>query len=275
MMDKVPFSVLMSVYIKENPSFLDESLSSVFQQSILTDDLVLVCDGPLTDELEEVIQKYLQKHPKVLHVYRLEKNQGLGQALNYGLAHCQYELVARMDTDDICLPKRFETQLHYFQKNSNIALLSSTIEEFNENPQHKTGSRRVPLKYEDILTFSKRRNPFNHPAVMFKKSIITSVGGYSERFHLFEDYELWIRVLKEGHFALNIEEPLLLMRTPADLYLRRGGFSYARDLLRFNNWMKKIGWITMSDYILSSIPHAIVSILPNFLRKSIYGYLHR
>lgn len=274
-MSNVKFSVLMSVYIKEKPEYLKEALDSILRtQSVLTDDLVLVCDGPITTDLENVIQEYLDDYSDIFHVYRLEENQGLGNALNYGLKYCKNELVARMDTDDISLPNRFETQLQKFEENPTLTLLSSTIEEFEKDPLIITGMRRIPSGYNDIISFSKKRNPFNHPAVMFKKSAVLAVGGYTERFHLFEDYELWIRLLQNNYLASNIEEALVKMRTPTDLYLRRGGSSYAKDLLRFNYWMKKIGWISTVDYIVGSIPHAIVCILPNFLRSWVYQKLH-
>ncbi|CAM4271904.1 amylovoran biosynthesis protein AmsE [Streptococcus penaeicida] len=268
------YSVLMSVYIKENPEFLKEALDSIFNQTVLTDDLVLVCDGPLTNDLEEVIKNFKNKFCDIINVIRLEKNMGLGFALNEGLKSCKNELVARMDTDDISLPNRCELQLKKFEKNKSLALISGKILEFQDKQDVITGSRVVPLTNSDIINFSKRRNPFNHPAVMFKKSVVEAVGGYDEKYHLFEDYYLWVRILNEKYFVENIGNPLLLMRTPSDLYLRRGGYSYARDLLKFNIWMKSIGWISSFDFILSALPHAIVCILPNFVRKIIYQRLH-
>ncbi|MGT2752200.1 glycosyltransferase [Streptococcus porcinus] len=268
------YSVLMSVYIKENSGFLKEALDSIFNQTVLTDDLVLVCDGPLTNELEETIEQYKNNFPKIINIIRIEKNMGLGFALNTGLKYCKNELVARMDTDDISLPNRCELQLSKFDKNKELTLLSGKILEFQSNSEIITGNRVVPLLNDEIIKFSKRRNPFNHPAVMFRKSVVEEVGGYDEKFHLFEDYYLWVRILKAKYIGENIEKPLLLMRTPSDLYLRRGGYSYAKDLLKFNNWMRTVGWISNFDYILSALPHAVVCILPNSIRKFIYKKLH-
>lgn len=271
---KSNYSVLMSVYIKENPQFLREALTSVFSQNVLTNDLVLVCDGPLTTQLEEVIEEFKLANTSVMNVIKLEKNMGLGAALNEGLKFCKNELVARMDTDDICLSDRFEKQLKHFESNTDIAISSGKIIEFIDDSENITGSRVVPLTHNEIVTFSKKRNPFNHPAVMFKKSVVESVGGYDERFHLFEDYYLWVRILKNNFKSSNLKDTLVLMRTPSDLYLRRGGMAYAKDLLRFNNWMKEIGWISPLDYFLGAIPHAVVCILPNKIRKIIYQKLH-
>lgn len=268
------YSVLMSVYIKENSEFLKEALDSMLNQTILTNDLVLVCDGPLTIELEEVINQYKKQFPDIINIIKLKENMGLGVALNTGLKYCKNELVARMDTDDISLPNRCELQLSKFKNNKELALLSGKILEFQSDSEIITGSRVVPLLNDEIIQFSRKRNPFNHPAVMFRKSIVEEVGGYDEKYHLFEDYYLWVRILKAKYIGENIEKPLLLMRTPPDLYLRRGGYSYAKDLLKFNDWMRSIGWISNFDYVLSALPHAIVCILPNFIRKFIYQKLH-
>ncbi|MEW4354208.1 glycosyltransferase [Streptococcus pneumoniae] len=268
------YSVLMSVYSKENPRFLREALESVFHQTVVTDNLVLVCDGPITQELQAVIDDFLTRYPTIFRVFQLPENRGLGHALNYGLRHCKHELVGRMDTDDICKNERFEKQLQQFHQNDNLVLSSGAIEEFLEDPSVIRGRRSVPQEYQEILSFSKRRNPFNHPAVMFKKSVVEAVGGYDETYPLFEDYYLWVRILKAGYYASNVDEVLVLMRTPADLYQRRGGMRYAKDLLRFNQWMFKVKWIGLSDYLFSSIPHAIVCLVPNGLRKMIYEKLH-
>ncbi|PNY18950.1 glycosyltransferase [Streptococcus parauberis] len=271
---EINYSVLMSVYFKENPEYFKEAIESIFNQTHLTNDFVLVCDGPLNFGLDKVIEEYQSMYPQIFNVYRIEKNLGLGEALNFGLSHCKNELVARMDTDDISLPDRCENELLLFKENPKLALVSGPILEFLDNPKIVTGKRNVPKNLTDIIEFSKKRNPFNHPAVMFKKSIVVAVGGYDEEYHLFEDYYLWVRILKRGYNAKNLDKPLLLMRTPSDLYLRRGGWKYAKDLLRFNNWMLSINWIKTTDYLTSSLPHAIVCILPNKLRKLIYLKLH-
>lgn len=270
---EINYSVLMSVYFKENPEYFKEAIESIFNQTHLTNDFVLVCDGPLTKELDQIVINF-EKRFEAFHVYRLDENVGLGNALNFGLAKCKNELVARMDSDDISIPTRCEVELKMFEDDHEIVLVSSPILEFFDNTKIITGNRNVPEKQSEIIKFSKKRNPFNHPAVMFKKSVIQKVGGYDESYHLFEDYYLWVRVLKEGFNTRNAKEPLLLMRTPANLYLRRGGWSYAKNLLRFNNWMKGIGWISISDYISSALPHALICVLPNNIRKYIYKKLH-
>lgn len=269
------YSVLMSVYSKEEAHYLKAAMDSIYRQTIPTNDFVLVCDGPLTNELNKVIEEMEVLFDGILNVYRLEKNIGLGNALNIGLKQCKNELVARMDSDDISLPERVEDQLLLFDKNSDLSIVSGVVKEFQESPHIITGRRMVPKSNQEIVIFSKLRNPFNHPCVMFKKSHIEKVGGYSEQFPLFEDYYLWVRLLLSGCKGENIQEPILLMRVPSKLYQRRGGWNYAKNLLKFNKWMKQNDWIGYKEYFVSVMPHAFVCIMPNILRKLIYQVIHK
>ncbi len=267
------YSVLMSVYHKEKPEFLREAMESIWQQTVSTDDFVLVCDGPLNDELDAVINEMRSRHPE-LHVVRLEKNGGLGNALNAGIKECKNELVARMDSDDISRPDRCERQMKAFQNDPDLAIISGTVEEFIDTTDNIIGKRELPTTNENIRKFSRKRNPFNHPAVMFRKCVVIVFDGYSEKYHLFEDYYLWVRMLMNNAKAANIKEPVLYMRTPADLYMRRGGYKYAKDMIAFHKWMKSQGWTTTLDYASGAIPHAVICMLPNHLRGLIYKVLH-
>lgn len=264
----------MSVYFKEQPNNLRQAMESMRRQTVPTNDFVIVCDGPLTDDLDAVIKEEQQKFEPVLHVLRLEKNGGLGNALNAGLKICKNELVARMDSDDISRSDRCEKQLDLFERYPDISLSSGAVSEFIDDPAHPTGKREVPITDEEIRIFSRKRNPMNHPCMMFRKSAVESSGGYSETYHLFEDYYLWVRMLMKGYKAGNRKDVLLDMRSSADMYLRRGGKKYAEDMLRFHRWMKQSGWSSEIDYLTGAIPHALVCVLPNGIRKLIYKRLH-
>lgn len=268
------YSVLMSVYYKENPNFLRQAIDSMMSQTICTNDFVLVCDGPLTEELDCVVEEFQKKYPDIVQILRLEKNMGLGCALNAGLTQCRNELVARMDSDDISLPERCEKQLEVFKKEPSLSIMSGTVLEFKESPRTVTGKRILPELHNEICRFSHKRNPFNHPAVMFKKNAVIEAGGYREKYHLFEDYDLWVRMLQSKCRGYNLSSPLLYMRTSSDMYLRRGGKTYARDLLQFHRWLEESGWITKRDFIVGALPHAFVCILPNQIRGVIYKILH-
>lgn len=267
------YSVLMSVYYKEKPEHLYRSMQSIYNQTVSTDNFVLVCDGPLNDDLNAVIEEMQGKFRERLHIHRLNRNVGLGNALTIGLLECKNELVARMDSDDISMPYRCQKELEAFIEEPWLDIISGIVIEF-EGEMKKTGMRKLPVQHDDIVRFSKKRNPFNHPAVMFKKSSVLDVGGYSERYHFFEDYYLWIRMLKNGCIGKNLEEPLLFMRTSFEMYTRRGGMRYVKDMMAFHKWMLRIGWSCFSDYCLGTIPHAVICILPNQIRKIVYRKLH-
>lgn len=266
---KSDYSVLMSVYGKENPIFLKESIQSILSQTVSTNDFVLVCDGPLTPELDAVINSF-----SGINVVRLPENKGLGQALSHGITLCKNELVARMDSDDIAFPDRMEKQLDAFSANPDVSLISGTIVEFQDNISNIKGKRELPISNEEIRAFSRKRNPFNHPAVMFKKSAVIQCGNYDESYHLFEDYYLWVRMLQKGFKGFNLKDNLVYMRVDDNTIIRRGGASYAREMLRFHKWLRKQGWSTWGDYLTGAVPHAMVCVLPKGIRKAVYKRLH-
>ena len=187
------FSVLLSLYHKESALFLHQSLESVFAQTLLPTEVILVEDGPLSEELHAVVKEFMDRYLE-LKVIPLVENQGLGKALNEGLKHCSYDIVARMDTDDVAKPDRFEKQLAIFQEHPEVDVVGAWIDEFEGAVSNVLSVRKVPKDQEDILRFAKGRCPVNHPVVMFRKSAVLKAGGY-KHFPLFEDYYLWVRML--------------------------------------------------------------------------------
>lgn len=222
------YSVLMSVYYKEKPEYLKQSIESIQMQTLPTDNFVLVCDGPLTQELNDVIAEKEQEMQHVLNVIRLKKNGGLGNALNEGIKYCQNELVARMDSDDIAYPNRCEKQVDVFNTRPEVSVCSGIVEEFSTSYEIVDSKRIPPEKQEEIIEFAKKRNPFNHPCVMYKKSAVEAVGSYQD-FYLLEDYYLWLRLLMAGYQGYNIQEPLLHMRAGKDGVLLNPGVEVHHD----------------------------------------------
>ena len=263
------YSVLISVYAKENPEYLRTALDSMLKQSAPPSQVVLVCDGPLTPELNGVIGSY----GSLLDVVRLPENKGPGNARAEGLKRCRCELVAGMDSDDISVPDRCEKQLAAFAENSGLAVVSGTIEEFDDDPEKPFAKRVLPAEHEKIKEFSKKRIPFNNVTVMFKKSVIEGVGGYDRCRRLFEDYDLWIRVLKSGAVTANLPDTMVKVRTTAAQVKRRGGLNYGRQMVRFRREMMKTGWISRKEYVFTAYPHFIVCMMPNCARKLIYKFL--
>lgn len=258
------YSVLMSVYYKEKAEYLRESIESMLSQTAPTDDFVLVCDGPLTPELDSVIEEFTS-----LHVIRLPENKGLGNALNEGMKQCRHELIARMDSDDISRPDRCARELKAFRDHPEVDIVSGTIEEFMTSPTEVYSRRVLPETSEDIAEFAKKRNPFNHPAVMYRKSAVEAAGGYKD-FYLLEDYFLWVRMLLGGSKGYNIKEPLLFMRAGSDLYKRRGGLKHFASEKRLFNFMLKQGFITKREYLRAVSTRAAAALIPNGVRGYIY-----
>lgn len=267
------FSVLMSVYILEQPEYLFTSLESIFNQTCLPDEVVLVQDGPLTDGLYKIISDFIQRYPS-LKTISLPQNVGLGSALNEGLRHCSNHLVARMDSDDICKTNRFEEQLKVFAAKPELSVVGSWVDEFSSDPSIIASTRKLPQMPEQVLAFAHSKSPLNHPSVMFKKSTILSVGGYLP-FYLFEDYFLWARLLNSGYLFYNIPESLVLMRTGNGLFARRGGWKYAKSEIRLQREFLKMGFIGYFTFMKNVTIRFTVRMMPNKLRAFVYKKLLR
>ena len=268
------YSVLMSVYYKEKPEYLLESMESIYAQTIPTDNFVLVCDGALTPALDAAISTMQEKYGDRLYVHRLAKNGGLGNALNEGIKHCKNELVARMDSDDIAYQDRCQKQIKVFERHPEVSICSGIVEEFTRNPRIIDTRRVPPETNEEIIEFAKKRNPFNHPCVMYKKSAVEAVGSYQD-FYLLEDYYLWVRMLMAGYQGYNIQEPLLHMRAGSDMYKRRAGWKYVRTQVRLFKFMRDTGFIGSGQYIKSCIIRSGSSLAPNWLRKFMFEQILR
>ncbi|MBO5016689.1 MAG: glycosyltransferase [Bacteroidaceae bacterium] len=267
------FSVLLSVYHRENPEFLRQCLESIENQTRLPDEIIMVKDGPLTDELESVLDEFEKKLPTLI-IIPLSRNSGLGIALNEGLKHCSHELVARMDTDDICKPDRFEKQVAVFEEHPDYDLVSSWIEEFVDTTDNIRTVRTLPEMPEQIREYGKRRCPVNHPVTMFKKSSVMQAGGY-QHFPLLEDYYLWARMLVSGARFYNIQESLLYFRSSDDLFKRRGGWRYAVTEVKFMWRLYRIGYVGLLSSLSNIVIRFTVRILPNSFRSWIYNRLLR
>ena len=267
------FSVLMSLYSKERPDCLRLSFDSVFNQTLKPSEVILVEDGPLTEELYSVLDEYQEKYPE-LKRSPLPQHGGLGKALNEGLKHCSYELVARMDTDDIAVPDRFEKQTKIFEEYPQVEIVSAWIQEFDSDSGNNIAIRKLPEFPFEIYKYGKKRCPINHPVVMFKKNTVDFAGSYLP-FPLFEDYYLWVRLLLNGAKFYNIQECLLYFRTSPDMYKRRGGLKHALDEVRFQRHIRKLGYISRTLLITNVIIRFTTRICPNSLRAWIYKKLLR
>lgn len=268
------FSVLMSVYYKEQPDFLRQSLDSVFGQTVRASQVVLVEDGPLTPELDVVVAEYSSKYPE-MEIVPLSENRGLGLALAEGILHCKYEIVARMDTDDIARKDRFELQLKEFEKNPQLDICGSHVKEFEDDVNVIVTQRMVPLTDEDCKKYQKRRDAFNHMTVMYKKSTILAAGNY-QHCPLMEDTLLWVNMFKNGAVAMNIDDYLVNARIGKGMYERRGGWTYYKKYKQARKRICETGYISWWDYEYTLMVQLVVALMPNKLRGFVFKrLLHR
>lgn len=273
-MEKLEFSVLMSVYSKELPSFLKQSLDSVLNQNVRASQIVLVEDGPLTTELDTLIKNYCGKYPEI-EIVPLKENKGLGLALAEGIQHCKYEIVARMDTDDIAREDRFELQLNEFAKNPNLDICGSHVKEFEDSIDNVVTQRMVPLTDEDCKKYQRKRDAFNHMTVMYKKSAVLAVGNY-QHCPLMEDTLLWVNMFKNGATAMNIDDYLVYARIGKGMYERRGGWAYFKKYKQARKRVYDTGYISWWDYTYTLLVQFAVAILPNRVRGWVFKrLLHR
>lgn len=268
------YSVLMSVYYREQPEYLEQAIESIQMQTVPTDNFVIVCDGPLTQNLDDIIAKKQAQMGNGLQVVRLPQNGGLGSALNKGLKFCKNELVARMDSDDIAYPDRCEKQLAVFCARPEVSVCSGIVEEFTTSPDIVDARRVPPETQTEIMEFAKKRNPFNHPCVMYKKSAVEAVGSYQD-FYLLEDYYLWLRMLMAGYQGYNLQEPLLHMRAGSEMYKRRAGVKYAKTQVNLFKYMKNNGIISNGQYLKSCAVRCGSALAPNWLRKFVFEKMLR
>lgn len=222
---QMKYSVLMSIYAKDKPEYLEISIDSMLNQTVAPEQFVLVVDGPISKELRKLICAYQNDNAELFTIVPLKHNGGLGHALNIGLKYCRNEFVARMDADDISLPERCEKELALFANNVRLALCGTHIDEFYDAPDDVHSRRVVPTDYGEIRKYIRRRQPFNHPTVMFKKSAVIRCGGYGNLKRK-QDYDLFSRMINMGYYALNVDEVLLKFRADEDNYKRRKSWSY-------------------------------------------------
>lgn len=272
--DYPPFSVLMSLYYKEKPEYLRQCFDSLLNQTVQANEWVIVKDGPLTDELEQVLHEYEHKNPNLIKYVAFEKNQGLGLALRAGVPACSNELIARMDTDDICREDRFEIQLKEFFKDPNLDICGSHIKEFDDNPEEYHSIRKVPLNNKDIINYQKRRSAYNHVTVMFKKNSVLKSGNYEDA-PLMEDDMLWTRMILAKCKGLNIDDYLVYVRTGKSMIERRGGWSYFKKYKASRKKVYKLGLASYWDYIYTLIIQLVVALVPITIRKIIFENLLR
>lgn len=255
------YSVLMSVYKNDNPQFLKSSIESMLNQTIIPEQYVIVEDGPVDGETEAVIRHYEESYPELFSIHRLKKNGGLGNALNQGLKICRNELVARMDADDVSMPERCKKQLLRFHEKSELVILGTQIKEFIGDTTNIVSIRNVPCNYIDIQRFARRRSPFNHPTVMYKKSVIENMGGYPT-LNRKEDLELFINAVYNGVYSENLEDALLFYRTSEENQKRRRTWINCKEYIQVMYGFYRKGYLGFIDMLYVAVGQMVMHIAP-------------
>jgi glycosyltransferase involved in cell wall biosynthesis len=269
----VSFSTLMSVYKKDDPFFLKQALQSLKDQALRPSEVVIVKDGLLTAELNEVLNEFEVTFTNV-HLIPLPQNKGLGNALSIGLEACNNDIVTRMDADDIAHPDRFLKQINYLASHNDVAVLGCNLQEFNKEIGDIERVKKVPALHSEVKKYARFRNPLNHPSVVFRKSVIEKVGSYKE-MPLFEDYYLWLRVLKAGYKVENLNECLLYFRVGNQALTRRHGFGYIKKELHFFVECAKEKLIPAHLVIFIFFVRFPLRLLPKKLFLNLYQHLLR
>ena len=265
------FSVCTSVYKKDKPEYVRVALDSMLvNQSVKPSEIVMVQDGPVPYELSRLLLEYKDKYGDVLNIIKLEKNGGLGNALRLGVENAKCDICARMDSDDICAPDRFEKQLAYLEAHPECDIVGGQMTEFIDTPDNIVGRREVPLTNEEIYKFMKSRCALNHVTVMFRKEAVLKAGNYQDWFWN-EDYYLWVRMMMAGCKFANIPDVAVNVRSGADQYARRGGKKYFDSEIGIKKLMLEEGMITRKEYIVNYIQRFIIQLmLPNSIRGWVF-----
>ena len=268
-MEEKKISVLMSVYKNDIAQNVRTAVESIINQTYRPSQVVIVVDGPVPDETTKTLEELKELYSEV-EIYPLEQNVGLGNALKDGMTHCGNEIVARMDSDDIAVEDRFEKQIKKFEEDSELSIVGSNIAEFIGDKDNVVSIRSVPENHDDICKYLKKRCPFNHMTVMFKKSEVEKAGGYLHWFYN-EDSYLWARMYLAGCKFANIPENLVYARINEATFQRRGGYKYyksERDLFKFMYKNKIIGW---GEYQKAKAIRFVIQVLmPNSVRKYVF-----
>ena len=266
------YSMLISVYAKDCADWLSFALDSVFAQTLPAKEVVLVKDGPLTDELERQIALKAAAHLE-LRTVALPENRGLGEALRVGVEACQCEWIARMDADDYSAPERCKLQFDALAREK-ADIVGCDVNEFTGDLANVIDKRVFPTTHEALVRFGKRRTPFAHPAVIMRKSLVLLAGNYRHAY-LHEDYDLFIRLLQCGGRSCSLAQPLVSMRVNKDFIARRGGLTYLRELLRFNRKQLGSGWMSFGDFAVRSSANVVSCLTPTRLRAFLYRHFLR
>ncbi|HFI0695459.1 TPA: glycosyltransferase [Streptococcus suis] len=270
-----PYSILLAVWQEDNPDHFREAIESMLSQTYLAEECIVVKDGPVPASLQDVIDDYKKNVSTPIVEVALEKHSGLATALMAGLSVAKTDLIARMDADDVSRRERCEKQVRCFESDPTLSIVGSYVSEFEETTSESLSIRKVPLNHEAIVNFSKRRNPFNHSSVMFRKSAADAVGGYNPTIRYNQDWDFWLRMLHQGYRTANIPEVLVDFRFNRDTLKRRKSWASLLQLIRLRYASYRRQEMTVWDFLSVSLIHLMMGILPVGAQRAFYKHMLR
>ena len=266
-------SVLIPVCNKEKPEHFRDAIESIVCQTEKADQILIVKDGQLSKELNEVIEIYKRKYPNELDVVQLDKQNSLGLVLNEGIKLCKNSYIARMDSDDLSRCDRFEKQKKYLKIHQDVDILGGYMQEYNENMEKVISQKKVPLTQEDIYKEITKLNPFNHSTVIVKKEAVLAIGGYKDC--ALEDYDLWIRMRLQNMKMANLPDILVNYRTSFNMYKRRTGIKYLKAVINIEKLLLENKLINKFQYIINILERTILALIPAKIKMFLYPKIIR
>lgn len=265
------FSVIISVYNKENPSFFKLALESMINQILLPDEILIIEDGPLNDKLENVIKNFKTQYGKLTEIssVKLKQNLGLGLALKEGVANAKYEYIVRMDSDDISSNNRLSEMKRLIIENPDYHVYGAQIQEFDSITNNNLGIRKVKLNHEMIKKNMRITNPMNHVTIVARKESILQAGNY-ENFSYFEDYFLWAKMLSQGFKFINSPLILVHVRAGSEMVRRRKGLFYAKQEIKMQKYLLQKGITSPLMFSIVCLIRSGARILPSSIISILY-----
>ena len=265
------FSVLISIYHKEQPQHFHACMESIWDhQTLRPSEIIMVEDGPLTPELDQVIAQWQAKIGDILKITQLAQNVGTGKAKNIGLQQCSHEIVCIVDTDDISVPDRFEKQIKVFTEDSELVILGGQITEFVKDVNSPSGMRKVPLSHDALRKYAERQSPFNNMTIAYRKTKILEVGGYQHHMWM-EDYNLFLRVIAKGYKIQNLEDVLVYARIDNGMHARRKGIEYIKSEKQLLNLKKELKLQNPIHANMLFLIRSAFRLMPSSLLGTIYN----
>jgi len=268
-MKKPTYSVIMSIYEKVNTEHLKISIESILNQTYMPTEFIIVKDGKLTNELEDMLVTYDKAYPKLFNFIVFEENSGPGIAYKEAIPKCNNDYIMIMDSDDYAVPTKLEIQMTYLAEHPEVDVLGSNAVEFINTTDNIISQRNMPESHEEIIKFAAGRCPVVQPTAVLKKSAVIKAGGY-QSLRIAEDYDLYIRMIQNDAKFHNLQEVLIYVRTSEDFFKRRGGIKYTKDILSFKHKHYKSGFFSLKQFIITGGASAVVTLMPNFVRGFIY-----